>query len=385
MASSDSPTPLALGGPELFIGLVAAVGTDHTLLTEILEDVLHSFRYETRVIRLAQLLHAFPRYKKLPAEPADEYIKQHQQAGNEFRRIIKDDAALAVLGTLPIQQARIDRNKDKEKPIPRCAYIIRSLKTPEEVRTLRTIYGEAFFLIGSSAPYQMRRRLLATKIASSRHSFQHDQYLPTAEMLIQHDQEEIGKKHGQNLRNAFHLSDIFVDASDAGRLRESLERGLELIFGNTFHTPTRDEYGIFQATGAAFRSAELGRQVGAAISTESGDIIAVGTNEVPKAGGGLYWAGDDPDHREFRMREDLLHRSFVSTRQSPYRVAASTLAYGSGGHRTPDHKRQNPAAHRKNVLRQRGKRTRLGRRSNVRKPHGRRGSRDGWVSRAVAK
>jgi cytidine deaminase len=150
----------------------------------------------------------------------------------------------------------------------------------------------------------MRRRFLATKIASSRDSFQHDQYLPTAEMLIQHDQEEIGKKHGQNLRNAFHLSDIFVDASDAGRLRESLERGLELIFGNTFHTPTRDEYGIFQATGAAFRSAELGRQVGAAISTESGDIIAVGTNEVPKAGGGLYWSGDSPDHREFRMRED---------------------------------------------------------------------------------
>lgn len=40
-------------GPELFIGLVAAVGTDHSLLTEILEDILHSFGYETKVIRLA--------------------------------------------------------------------------------------------------------------------------------------------------------------------------------------------------------------------------------------------------------------------------------------------------------------------------------------------
>jgi hypothetical protein len=80
MVSSDIPTSLTLSGPELFIGLVAAVGTDHTLLTEILEDVLQSFRYETRVIRLAQLLHTFPRYQNLPAEPADEYIRQHQQA-----------------------------------------------------------------------------------------------------------------------------------------------------------------------------------------------------------------------------------------------------------------------------------------------------------------
>jgi len=283
---------------------VAAVGTDHTLLTEILEDILHSFGYETKVIRLAQLLHAYPRYRRIPAEPVDVYIRQHQRAGNEFRRITNGDDSLAVLGIGAIQAARIERNKSKEEAIPNYAYIIRSLKTPEEVRTLRSIYGQGFILIGSSAPYAMRRRFLATKIASSRHSFQHDQFLVNAEQLIQYDQEEVGKKHGQNLRNAFHLADIFVDASDPTRLRQSLERGLELIFGNTFHTPTRDEYGIFQAMGAAFRSAELGRQVGSAICTKSGDVVAVGTNEVPKAGGGLYWAGDEPDHREFMMRED---------------------------------------------------------------------------------
>jgi cytidine deaminase len=296
--------PLPRERPELFIGLVAAVGTDHSLLTEILEDILHSFGYETRVIRLAQLLHAYPRYKGIPADPVDVYIRQHQKAGNEFRRITKSDDSLAVLGIGAIQAARLQKNGSKEEVIPNCAYIIRSLKTPEEVRTLRLIYGDGFMLVGSSAPYAMRRRFLATKIAASHHAFQHDQYLAAAEQLIQYDQEEIGKKHGQNLRNAFHLADIFVDASDATRLRSSLERGLELVFGNTFHTPTRDEYGIFQAMGAAFRSAELGRQVGCAICTESGDVVAVGTNEVPKYGGGLYWAGDDPDHREFMMRED---------------------------------------------------------------------------------
>jgi deoxycytidylate deaminase len=304
MTMPDPTAPTQRAGHELFIGLVAAVGTDHSLLTEILEDILHSFAYETKVIRLAQLLHAYPRYKRIPAEPVDFYIRQHQKAGNEFRRITASDDSLAVLGIGAIQAARLERNRSKEEVIPNCAYIIRSLKTPEEVKTLRSIYGQAFVLIGSSAPYAMRRRFLASKIASSHHTFQHDQYLSIAEKLIQYDQEEIGKKHGQNLRNAFHLADVFVDASDATRLRSSLERSLELVFGNTFHTPTRDEYGIFQAMGAAFRSAELGRQVGAAICTESGDIVAVGTNEVPKAGGGLYWTGDVPDNREFMMRED---------------------------------------------------------------------------------
>ena len=55
---------------------------------------------------------------------------------------------------------------------------------------------------------------------------------------------------------------------------------------------------MFQAAAAMRRSAELGRQVGAAICTKAGDVVTVGTNEVPKAGGGLYWEGDEPDARE---------------------------------------------------------------------------------------
>jgi cytidine deaminase len=80
-------------------------------------------------------------------------------------------------------------------------------------------------------------------------------------MLI--DQEEFGEVFGQNLRNTYYLADIFVDASDTQLLRDSVERGLELLFGNTFHTPRKDEHAMFLAMGAALRSAELGRQVGA--------------------------------------------------------------------------------------------------------------------------
>ena len=54
----------------------------------------------------------------------------------------------------------------------------------------------------------------------------------------------------------------------------------------------------------AFRSAQLSRQLGAALLTNGGDIIAVGTNEVPRAGGAQYWERDRYDKRDHKLGED---------------------------------------------------------------------------------
>jgi deoxycytidylate deaminase len=48
---------------------------------------------------------------------------------------------------------------------------------------------------------------------------------------------------------------------------------------------------MFLAYASSLRSGQLGRQVGAAITSKSGDVLAVGCNDVPKPGGGLYWPG----------------------------------------------------------------------------------------------
>jgi cytidine deaminase len=61
---------------------------------------------------------------------------------------------------------------------------------------------------------------------------------------------------------------------------------------------------MFQAHAAGLRSAELGRQVGAAITTREGALVATGTNEVAKRGGGLYWEDDPLDDRDFKRGED---------------------------------------------------------------------------------
>jgi deoxycytidylate deaminase len=52
------------------------------------------------------------------------------------------------------------------------------------------------------------------------------------------------------------------------------------------------------AYASSLRSGQLGRQVGAAITSKKGDVLAVGCNDVPKPGGGLYWPGvsDNRDH-----------------------------------------------------------------------------------------
>ena len=61
---------------------------------------------------------------------------------------------------------------------------------------------------------------------------------------------------------------------------------------------------MFFAQAAALRSLDLSRQVGSAITTKGGDILATGCNEVPKAGGGLYWKEDTICVRDFEQGHD---------------------------------------------------------------------------------
>jgi len=305
-------------GPELFCTLVGAVGTD---LEQVVTAVTHSFaavRYSTKAfgtketsIRLARLLHAISKYSELPLSPVDDYISSHMTAGDDFRAILGRDDAMAVLGLTQILKERQDADKAgrlSNRIQPRRAYVLRSLKTPAEVITLREIYGSSCYVIAAYAPHQFRRDYLAKRIAETRSEFPVDRQFARAEALIQRDQQEFDVKHGQNVRDTFHRADVFVDASEPESLQKSIDRFVQLIFGNSFHTPTKDEYAMFHAHTAAIRSAELGRQVGAAIATREGDIVAVGTNEVPKAFGGLYWCDDKPDRREFQEGEDSNER-----------------------------------------------------------------------------
>lgn len=65
---------------------------------------------------------------------------------------------------------------------------------------------------------------------------------------------------------------------------------------------------MYIAKAASLQTLDLSRQVGAAIFSEQGNIITTGTNEVPKAGGGIYTEDDSIDAREYTLGEDSNER-----------------------------------------------------------------------------
>jgi cytidine deaminase len=301
-------------GAELFIGIVGAVGTNLEQVIAALRDALAGMSYQCHEIRLSDLLHTFSRWKNLANSPADDRYREHMTAGTNFRQTVGRGDGLAALALSDVRTTRRNLTGAEDIPAPRVAYILRSLKRPEEASLLRNIYGPSFFLVAAYCPRELRVDQLAQQISDSHHVFDLNKFRATAEELVQRDETETDTNLGQNVRELFPLADVFVNAADPTSLRSEIGRFAELIFGNTFHTPTKDEYCMFHAHAAALRSASLARQVGAVIATSEGDIVAVGTNEVPKPGGGSYWPDDNQDYRDYvlgydtsdRMRRDVL-------------------------------------------------------------------------------
>jgi deoxycytidylate deaminase len=286
-------------GPELVVGVVCAVGTDLDLVCDAIRESLLAVNYKiARTIHLIELIHDLDRWAIGDEHPEDARYEWHMTAGDQLRETFGRGDALALLAVGAIRETREKATGYHDKPISRGAYLIRSLKNPAEVSMFRRIYGPQFVLVAAYSSREKRLRYLAGKIAQSHHNVRTDGYRSTAERLIERDRSEGGKDFGQNVSSTFPLADVFLNADDPDQLRNSSRRFIEILFGSNRHTPTRDEFGMFHAKGASLRSSSLARQVGAVVTTPEGDIVAVGTNEVPKAGGGLYWSGDIPDHRD---------------------------------------------------------------------------------------
>lgn len=303
MVGTETRVQDADGGPEFVIGLVGAVGTDLRMVTDSLKSALDDYAYVSRVVQLSDLLHEMD-WSLEPKEPIDRHISTHMDAGDKLREQWEGGDALALLCISEIRDRREKETGDASRPIPRTVYILRSFKHPKEIERMRSVYGGRFLLLAAYSPREERASLLSEGIAAGHNSMQPTQYLDDAYGLMQRDEAEDDRPLGQNVRDTFHLADVFLDARDKQSLDPAIARTMEIIFAHPFRTPTRDEHAMFLAEAAAMRSAEMGRQVGAVIATQEGDIVAVGTNEVPKFGGGLYWEGDPDDARDFHSGED---------------------------------------------------------------------------------
>jgi deoxycytidylate deaminase len=284
---------------ELVFGFVYGIGTNADPVASLLTDYLKQFSYTTHEFRISQHLRTLDVGIEYRTSSTFDEMNALMNAGNEARRRSRSDNILAVMAVNEIASYR-----NGEQPLERVAHVVRSLKTPHEVRLLRDVYRPGFFLIGIASDDDEQHRFLESVKG-----------LTQAEALavIDRDQDE-ELKYGQRTRDTFYLADVFVEL-ESEKYKSQLERFLELVFGHPFKTPTREEHAMFMAYASGARSAQLGRQVGAAIATKEGDVVAVGFNEVPSPFGGPYWDGDEADGRDHALDEktdsNYFHRARI--------------------------------------------------------------------------
>jgi len=264
---------------ELVIGLVNSVGTDSKILLDILSDRLKVFHYKVEIIKVSQhVIQQLIDYK-ISYESEYERISKYMNLGNELRESTKQNSILALGITSEIYKRRNKDEKSNPVPMERTAYIIDSLKHPDEVNKLREIYSNGFYLFGVFSDEKRRLNHLT-----------HDKRMgieQANELIMRDSDENFG--HGQHTRDTFELSDFFLSMDgNHDKFKNSIWRILNLLFGSPYLTPTFDEYAMFMAFTSSLRSADLSRQVGAVIA-KNNEIIATGANDSPKAGGGLYW------------------------------------------------------------------------------------------------
>lgn len=306
-------------GNELFFAVVGHVGSGTSEIAEtlktLLEDpALEGGRYETTILKARHEIIDWATARKyaVPDTTKDTLVAVTgmQDLGDLMRNETGDHAAVARALVRRIRATRgektgVDSNAGGAvKPDgTRRAYILDSLRHPAEAELLRAIYQDAYVLIGVVCDETVRERRITGKYEDCGHG----KALP----FMKRDMKS-PEKHGQRVGDTFHLSDFFVDNTEsrfigtkrasnpAWTVTEDLNRLVRLVSHSRIVRPTADETAMYHAYGAQMRSACLSRQVGAALVDADGNLVATGTNEAPKAGGGVYGGGFDShraDHR----------------------------------------------------------------------------------------
>lgn len=266
---------------ELVLGIVCAIGTDYQPVLKSTSNYLKHFGYETTVLKLSDRFNVLlETLGESPQIGNSEAERMHSkiQAGNRIRELTNKPEIMALVAAEEIASRRSFDSQDNPEPLSKTAHIIVSLKRPEEVNCLRRIYGAGFYLIGIAADEDARAAYLTARKRLSESE---------RERLIDIDANEL-KPFGQQTRNTFYLSDVFVSLDHH---ESELKRFLYLAFGCPTETPNLVEHSMYLAYAASLRSGDLSRQVGAALVDSHGDLLGVGCNDVPTYGGGLYWPG----------------------------------------------------------------------------------------------
>jgi deoxycytidylate deaminase len=288
--------------PELVVALCGPIGSPLHETAAQIKNALNEFGYRTEPIRLSELIRINTDFVGIPVDSTSRYseIDTLIKAGDELRRKLGND----VLAKMAIAKIGADRMKaygefsdranegekarDKQIQSHRICHVIDSVKNVDELKLLRLIYGEALFAIGVFSPVEIRKKNLERPGAL------------TADDITKLIDTDSGEEfsHGQSVRDTFPQCDFFLRVDEpitgptehkaVGQLVEKLRRFFNLIFRTAVVSPTPEENAMYAAASAARNSACMSRQVGAAVTSKVGELLATGWNDVPSGGGGLY-------------------------------------------------------------------------------------------------
>jgi deoxycytidylate deaminase len=296
---------------ELVFAVVGHVGSGTSVVANQLAHLLREtfykdVRFEVEILKARNVIEEWATSKAFPLPPEVNppslgQVRALQDYGDQMRSELNkngesDHAAIARALVLKIQSVRAEKTGvqvEKGKPVPPDgkprAYILDSIRHPAEVALLRHVYQDAFLLIGVVCEEEKRIGRIGAKFR--------DAGRPATLDFMKRD-ADADEKHGQHVGDAFHLSDYFVDntvdrvkngqANPDWDVVDNLSRLIKILTHSELVRPTVAETAMHHAHSAQMQSACLSRQVGAAVTDSIGNVVATGTNEVPKAGGGVY-------------------------------------------------------------------------------------------------
>ncbi|MEQ8697202.1 MAG: anti-phage dCTP deaminase [Bauldia litoralis] len=304
--NSDSITSSIINNPELIFGIVGPIGVDLDPVISGLKSCLKDVDYNSHLIHITDHMQT-----PLIRNKIDEssYFRKYMSLikyANAYRKKARHKAALAGLSVFHIRKIRGEISSSPTEPALGNAFIIRQFKRPEEISLMRRVYGRKFIQISVYGGELDRRAMLMQKIQSHDPSPKSDSDCESqAITLIDVDNNQIDDDNGQRISDVFHLGDVFVDGIDSETAYKTIKRFIRAFFGDNTVSPNKDEYGLYTATASALRSVDLSRQVGAAIFSDRAEVISLGCNEVPRAGGGTYWTDDEsPLFRDVEREND---------------------------------------------------------------------------------
>lgn len=307
---TDAPQVSSL--PELVFGLVAPIGVHLDDIQAALGEALAAVGYTHQTIHLSKYFSTHITDGKYSTEDLNEltgYELKIEQA-NLLRRETNHDDIVAAIGVAAIRDERkqfnlkygVEKGKAAETPRNGHAYILRQLKRSEEIDLLRGVYNRNYIQVSASLDRESQLKALENRGKSERPEEDVDEISKWAADLISKDRNEAEEDHGQRFSETFQYGDLFVSARSYQLARDEINRFIQALFGNNHISPTRDEQGAYFAKGAALRSVDLSRQVGAAITLPTGELVSTGCNEVPAPGGGNYWHDHPEPARDIDQR-----------------------------------------------------------------------------------